>query len=132
MILDGGAIPGAESSELIITANGIYTVQVTDANGCQGISAEFQITTATLVQPGSTLDLLNVFPNPFSEVLTVRLDENAPKIRVELLNSLGQLVFFEQATGNQLRIKTAELPAGIYLLRVQENVAVRSRVVVKE
>lgn len=58
---------------------------------------------------------IEVFPNPFTEVLNVRNDENTA-VRVSLVNLTGQVVYTEVITASQTRIDTSDLPGGIYML----------------
>ncbi len=60
------------------------------------------------------------YPNPFSNNLTLRINENVTKI--ELTNSLGQKIKDFRNTGHELQINTSELTPGIYFVRfVLEN-----------
>lgn len=69
----GVSIPGATSSTLIVTATGTYTVEVTNANNCVGISAPETITvnvTPTTITP--------MGPTTFCNGMNVTLQAPAP------------------------------------------------------
>ncbi len=67
---------------------------------------------------------VQVFPNPFSEVLNINLNlKDKQNITVELLNITGQLIktqqFGERTGEQQLQFSTAEInSSGIYILKI--------------
>ena len=68
---------------------------------------------------------VSVYPNPAREQATVAVPglAGASAVRVELLNTLGQVVLKQQATlpasGTQLVLPTAGLATGVYIVRLQ-------------
>ncbi len=66
---------------------------------------------------------LNVFPNPSNQDFVVQYaGNNKQHLNLELLNSLGQTVWSEQANGTAMGttiIRTADLTSGIYTLVVK-------------
>jgi hypothetical protein len=63
-------------------------------------------------------DGINIFPNPFSEVVYVNTDETI--ISVSVVNSKGQVVFEEQKINtNQYQIDLKNHLAGIYHVRIE-------------
>ncbi|MCG9911553.1 MAG: T9SS type A sorting domain-containing protein [Flavobacteriales bacterium] len=75
--LNGVAIPTANDAYWWPQSNGLYTVAVTDAEGCSGVSASFELTSAG-VQDFSENTSLFCFPNPTSDFiyLTGDITEN--------------------------------------------------------
>ncbi|MFL5729475.1 MAG: CotH kinase family protein [Cytophagaceae bacterium] len=78
-------------------------------------------------QTSVTSDILQVFPNPFSDdiELVYRVYGNS-KVKVELLNLLGERIAFmyegDKAQGiYQERLSTQNLAAGTYLLKLSVN-----------
>jgi hypothetical protein len=79
------------------------------------------------VDPASIV--FDVYPNPFSKEIFLSISsENAEKIRVELLNLLGQVRFVENVSvmpgSQEIKLDNAELedlPAGIFILRLLKN-----------
>jgi hypothetical protein len=68
----------------------------------------------------------SIFPNPFTDRVTVRLGSNpVESVFVELYSSGGKLIFKNliQVDGNELRLNFSEskLIPGIYLLRIIQN-----------
>lgn len=58
----------------------------------------------------ATSPVLNLYPNPAKDVVTVQVVAGAT---ISILNSMGQTMYREKVTG-QTRIKVADYPAGIY------------------
>ncbi len=146
VVLDAGAGTGlnylwsnnSTGQTLSVISNGVYSVLVTDANGCQNFDAVTVnfITCAGSPQTqsvvGSGNSSLNIYPNPTRD----RVEVNIAKIRNEqvvitLNDLLGNRVFMsnEFAEFNYSRtIDMSQLPAGIYLIKViygQETQSVR-------
>lgn len=82
------------------------------------------------VEPGdgtgifdATAETLHIYPNPVTDVLNVKA---AGYSSVEILNFLGQVVYRSGITNGALQIGTAELPAGVYFLRLRgDNVVTK-------
>ena len=61
-----------------------------------------------------------VFPNPFKEVLTIRLPVASQPVTVELHDLMGREIYHTITLGDaDLRIATSDLPAGIYTCRMK-------------
>ena len=60
---------------------------------------------------------LSVFPNPVNDILTINTNTQIDKVEVH--NTLGQLVHSERSVGNEVQV--SELAKGIYLLSVYSN-----------
>ncbi|OON66756.1 T9SS-dependent M36 family metallopeptidase [Hymenobacter sp. CRA2] len=69
-------------------------------------------------------DAMTVFPNPSQDRVTVRLMAASQQpVQVELVNNLGQVVLRQTAAASRLQgegveLSTAELPAGMYVVRL--------------
>jgi hypothetical protein len=72
------------------------------------------------------LQVKTVFPNPFTDRVTVKFGSNKSEtVSAELYNSGGKLIFTNQAQvdGNELRLNFSEskLTPGVYLLRIIQS-----------
>jgi hypothetical protein len=56
-----------------------------------------------------------VFPNPASSTLNVHAENYD---NVQILNSLGQVVYSDKVSGNDFRINISSFSKGIYFLRL--------------
>ena len=117
---NGVAIAGANSSTLIETGNGDYTVVVTDINGCADTSAVYVLTIGgggggTGVTNVNTSNSIKVFPNPATSTLTI---EASQKINVSLLAVDGKMVLHQDNAHN---IDISELANGMYLIMIYDE-----------
>jgi len=68
----------------------------------------------------SQVSNLNVFPNPFSDKIEIQLPSNADYF-IQLLNSIGQIIYSEKLNGSRTSINTEQLPSGAYFLRINSD-----------
>ena len=79
---------------------------------------------------------MSVYPNPAHEQFTVSLPgvAGASTVQAELRNTLGQLIHRQNAplpaAGATLRVPTAQLAPGVYVLHLAAGAAVFSQKVV--
>jgi hypothetical protein len=111
---NGTDIIGATSNSYTATVTtGIYTVTVTDTNGCAGTSAPFDASTLNIVEVKGP-DNMVIYPNPATGIL--HIDAPMP-VNATLFVPDGRIV------GKYLNTKEIDLtplPDGIYLIRVTD------------
>jgi len=119
----------AQTGQLVPLAIGSgYSFSVT-ATAAQALiegrfSVQFSAAAPLATTPAQLASQVSVYPNPAREGFTVTLPGVAGVVAVqaELLNALGQVVCYQQATlpaaGVQLPVATAGLAPGIYTLRL--------------
>jgi hypothetical protein len=101
---------------------GIYSVTVTDGNGCEailtGIEVDKVVGTSSVDFPGSW----NVYPNPARESLSLELELNsAANTSIRMYNSNGLLMnIYNEGFARKFRknINLDNYPAGVYLMEV--------------
>lgn len=69
---------------------------------------------------------LNIFPNPFNDIITINTEENQQILNAELLifNSVGQIVFqkaYENLGDTSININTGDWSRGVYYVTVTNN-----------
>lgn len=123
--LNGSVIAGATSQTLLITQNGIYRALVTDGNSCNSDSSNAISVLNVGVNESFSIDL-RLYPNPSNGKALISFE--APTfgaMEVEVLNALGQRVYFEQrrdAIGlQQIEINLSEAADGMYFVRVNQG-----------
>ncbi|QIX62848.1 T9SS type A sorting domain-containing protein [Hymenobacter sp. BT18] len=88
--------------------------------------------TTTSTRPATALGGLELYPNPASESVLVRLPQGAAGATISLFNTVGQRVCTQLASSSVTTIRTAGLPAGLYSVQVQAGpVRYTGRVVVR-
>jgi hypothetical protein len=119
--LNGNLISGAGDPYLVFSANGDYTVVVTNANGCTNTSVVYTVTNTGL-QESAQINAGFVYPNPGSGLFMYESGLSGIAA-IRLFSTDGRLVWVNEVfhsgrtvvdTGNQLE-------EGIYLLQVILN-----------
>ena len=75
-------------------------------------------------------DMTVIYPNPVNDKLTVEAQEALGTI--EIYNLMGSRVFSQTDCANKVEINTADLPAGIYFIRMTNPKASETRRFVKD
>lgn len=112
---NGTPIPGANSQNLVPTnGNGQYTVTVTNASGCTGISAIYNYNNLGLEE--NSLDLISLYPNPVSGDGTLQLSSSK-----EFVGEVN-IVIYDVRGGVSLQMNTSELPEAIILPNLKPGI----------
>lgn len=129
---------GDVTQTITVTTSGTYSVQVTDANGCKDADTLVFITTFSVENSDGSKGLVNMFPNPTSDVLNVRMEGiNAAEVQLEILSVSGAVLAREVVyTSGGAATHVLNLGAyaeGIYMVRLTagEQTIVRRIVVNK-
>ncbi len=101
---------------------GEYVVTVTDVHNCSDI-----ITVTVDVMVGledlNILSEISLIPNPTSGISTLNVElSQSAEIQVQLINVVGQILFFEESqnsTSISYPLNLSAFPEGIYFVRIQ-------------
>jgi len=101
---------GATSNSINITSPGLYSVVVTDQNGCTARDS-IMISTAT-----------EIYPNPISDYLVINFIDESQILKVEIYDELGKVISYDhRIEGNDWIISTAHFAKGVYFIKVSTN-----------
>ncbi|MES2628136.1 MAG: T9SS type A sorting domain-containing protein [Bacteroidota bacterium] len=114
---DGALIEGATSQKLEISENGVYSVVVSSANGCNTRSADFNVSNVSVSQLSSAG--WSAFPNPFSNQLVINISEQA---HFFIYDMTGRIVHESDLSVGENIINTSHLAKGVYHLRSIDNI----------
>jgi hypothetical protein len=126
--LNGIIIPGATLQTYNISANGSYTVIVTNSSGCESISDPLIITTTDMIDMVNSNEV-NIYPNPYVESTSIEimLSDNA-KVIAEVYSVLGEkiqtLVSSDLSAGKHsfnFGAKQFGYSSGVYFVKVSVN-----------
>ncbi len=110
-----------------ITKPGIYTVKISDTNGCTVISQPYTVTTLhNYISTPQNIDEFKIYPNPSTGIYYIESTStiNVPiAIGITIYDLMGRKVY--NSSSNKNIIDLSSQPEGIYLLQINKNIWVR-------
>jgi hypothetical protein len=122
--LNGLTIPDATTNEISVGEVGLYTVTVTDANGCTA-SASFEVQVVGLADLGLT-DAIAIYPNPSNgnTTLSIQLLEEQ-QVNLLILDLQGKIQFQQnyafKSGKNEVLLDLSALADGVYFLQLENS-----------
>jgi len=111
---NGVLIAGATGSSIDETGGGIYTVVVTDAQGCTDTSSGYTMVAAGINNISAPQDI-KVYPNPAASVVHI---ESPVQVNVSVLSIDGKLLI---AQNNATDVDISSLADGMYMILVYDQ-----------
>ncbi|GGC49038.1 hypothetical protein GCM10010993_29360 [Belliella aquatica] len=102
-------------NETRIQGAGIYTVLITDTDGCSSLSEEYAFPTI------KASNKTKVFPNPTSRIVNVELRRTEGLQNVELRTANGLLIESIISTGELVQFDVSSLAKGVYLIMITDR-----------
>lgn len=131
-------IPGATAQTYTATGNGVFYVQITDANGCSSTSARFIVDFTGIEEELANGMDVQIYPNPNNGVFTLDiLGAYGQEIGVTITDAVGKVVQkFDIPVDNMDKLsRTIDLSGyskGVYLITVNtDNRMINKKVVVQ-
>ena len=119
---DNDGVGDNDDKEDLYSINaGIYTVIVTDANGCSVTLSVTVENTSSINETTKSENNLLAFPNPVNNILNVEVNNHEQIQNLQLYNCVGNLVYSSIINQGKYQIETDKLSNGIYLLKVQTS-----------
>jgi Zn-dependent metalloprotease len=89
------------------------------------------------INENSHLQMVDVFPNPFNSVFTVKYDtDKNDEIAVNITDIMGKVIYTESwgvcMGSNKKTISVEDLPAGVYVLRISDKSGSISKRMIKQ
>jgi hypothetical protein len=106
---------GASVGNLGTIATGVYTVTVTDANGCTS-SHDINWTSANEITVKSKI---NVFPNPANNVINFEMD-NVNARSIQIYDMTGKLVTNVDVRNSFVSVDLSSLSEGLYIYKIND------------
>lgn len=107
-------IGGATMMSYTALANGTYSVEVTDANGCVATSACYTVNSVSVSELNAS-NPIQIYPNPTKGKITIDLN-SSETAEVTILNALGKVVY--NATMKSNSIDISNFQNGVYMIQV--------------
>jgi hypothetical protein len=120
-----GATVGT-SQTYTATANGSYTVEVTDANGCTKTSTAVQVTGLSIENTRNDLSV-SIYPNPANKVLNIEVESK--EFTITITDMAGRKMMVEM---NQKAITLSQLASGVYNIEIKTESGIARKQFVKE
>jgi PKD repeat protein len=127
-------IPGATNQSYTAMQTGLYTVTVSDSNGC--VNSANQYILISDIDEVSDADV-SVYPNPSSGSFTIELSGAlmSGDVSIEGINTLGQKVFSSAkkvSSSFKMEIEVSNVARGIYFIEIKTaNAFVRKKILVE-
>jgi hypothetical protein len=116
---------------------GVFGWDDTDGNGIIEILEPnpFGFNCTSITNSNSKIALeketIDIYPNPVSNELTIEIKGNNTNARLEIFNSIGLLVYFENVSINT-NVHTSNFAPGIYFIKVKNDKTFEIRKIIKE
>jgi len=127
--LNGNIITGATDSIYTFTQNGLYSVQVITASGCD-YTYNYTVTN-TGIDDATSLNDITISPNPFNEVINIS-NSNQKNIAIKLTDVSGKIMETQNISQAQHQVKLNNLAAGVYLLTLQSGTEIKRIKLIKQ
>ncbi|MEQ9186766.1 MAG: T9SS type A sorting domain-containing protein [Cryomorphaceae bacterium] len=123
---------GANTQSIQVDSGGMYSVVVTDPNGCSSEALVVVVEDDCVGIDEVALDqYLKVYPNPTNGVINLVLSDNfAGQNEVLLMNVHGSVIQRSTLTGDRLLLDLNGLTKGVYLLQVKHMEGVSSKQII--
>jgi len=90
------------------------------------------VSNTTSINDTKTPNAVMISPNPASDICTISLSNEYPKVRVEIYNSLGSKVIDQTENNtNRIILNIANLPKGVFVVNTTLNSTTTSNKIVK-
>lgn len=113
-------INGATAQSYTTITSGWYAVEVTDANGCTNKSDSLYVN-VTSIQGISVEEAVQLFPNPFTSQLTVKISDKLASLEDMQLNVTdvtGKLVYETTSLNYTNTIYIGDSASGVYFINI--------------
>lgn len=120
-------IPGETSQSFTTTVAGNFAVEVFQ-DACSDTSACIPLIGVGI--PATQFSELRIYPNPVSDQLIVDCGGMKGKIRIEILNSMGESVYVNEIESKTF-VQTSDFSAGMYFIRFVSSEGVLLKMILK-
>jgi hypothetical protein len=125
--LNNVLIPGATNQTYIATLAGDYVVQITDINGCTSLSSSYAFVPTGI----SNADGLSISVFEANNIVFVQLkDQDFLNGQIKIRNARGNNLYTSIVHTETFQIDLSQIPAGIYLLTIENSTKTITRKIV--
>ena len=117
-------LSGQNSQDFVLTNSGSYAVEIS-LNGCVDTSECHNVVITSLANLKRNMTEVTVFPNPNEGLFNIKItNPYATNLKIEMTNSLGQVIFTENYIGVNSVDKEIDLKKfskGIYFVKISNG-----------
>jgi hypothetical protein len=114
------------------TVTTCYTVTVADTGNCTITDTICVVVlNCTSIEEELTASDISLAPNPFNTSFVINFSKSTAAT-LQVLNVLGNVVYTERVNGKQANINIAEMPMGIYLVRINTTTGSITKKIIKQ
>jgi len=77
-------------------------------------------------------NILTIYPNPSTGLITISLPVNSPQSHLSIQNSVGQEILQQTISNSKVQINIRNMPSGIYVVKVVLGNKVHTEKIIKE
>ncbi|HMN06215.1 MAG TPA: kelch repeat-containing protein [Flavobacteriales bacterium] len=126
----GSPVPGASGQFFLPPGNGLYSVSLTDGNGCTSTSGPYAYISTGISLPDA--EKTDVWPNPSEGLFLVSLPvATGPDRSYTVFDDTGKSILQGRLSGATVTVDLSTWPAGVYVLKVISGEAAHVRRLVK-
>lgn len=127
---DNIPISGEVSNTFTPDESGNYAVLVT-INDCEEMSECVFVESAGVGVKDINAQSISVFPNPTNSIITVELSDNFIGTKIQLTNSVGQILETKMVTSNNVSYDLQNFADGIYFIQLHSEKGLVTKKVIK-
>ena len=112
---------GAKSNAIEVTADGTYTLTVSDKNQCSTTKSATVKQRITGISNATIADI-TVYPNPARDIVNIDFDGQLTKdCQILIANASGQIIFASKQTDDIMKIDVDDWAQGMYFIKITSN-----------
>lgn len=117
---DGAVISGATGTTYVTDSSGVYTVLVSNTEGCTSLSDTIQINLSSSDVHSELASSIGLYPNPTRGLVILELSQLG-ETKVEIYDIQGRQVLTRYTTDHRLELDLSGIAAGSYTVRVNTS-----------
>ncbi|MBP6639436.1 MAG: HYR domain-containing protein, partial [Bacteroidia bacterium] len=128
-LLGGSSISGATANTHTALTSGVYSLSVTDANGCSAVSDTMTVVVVGTVDPSLSNYGLSIYPNPARGEFKLRTENPiAQSLTISISDMYGHRLVQQNlpSLGQEVAFDISAIAAGTYMVEVVSKQGQRS------
>lgn len=122
---------GGTTAQLDNVAEGCYTVQVTDANGCKATESACVLFDVGIRENDAQQDALVLMPNPTKSAFEIKFGYSTAR-SIEIVDALGRVIKTAGTSAVSINVDLAKYADGIYYVKIISGDRTETRKIVKQ